>query len=374
MGPIGNPRWSTKALADCIEKVKVPAKVPRTSFLDEGSFPIISQEADFINGYWNDEADLLKVAEPVVVFGDHTQVLKLIDFDFVVGADGVKILKPKHFLDAKFLRFYLEANPFPSLGYARHYRHISALEIPLPPLEAQKRIVAILDQAFAALDRARAHADANLADADELLEAVKAGFLEHAEATGRRVSLADVTSIDSTLVDPRWPEFLDMPHLGAGNMVSGSDSLVDVMTARQEKLKSGKYLFDDTMVLYSKIRPYLRKVARPDFSGVCSADVYPLSPSKELDRNFLFHLLHTKDFTEYAISGSDRAGMPKVNREHLFKYEFGLPSIAAQREAARKIDRTMGSVDGLKKVLKRKLTDLTNLRQSLLQRAFSGAL
>jgi type I restriction enzyme S subunit len=133
-GSMGNPRWSTRALADCIEKVKVPAKVPRTSFLDEGSFPVISQEADFINGYWNDEADLVKLTEPVVIFGDHTQVLKFIDFDFVVGADGVKILKPKHFLDAKFLRFYLEANPFSSLGYARHYRHISALEVPLPML------------------------------------------------------------------------------------------------------------------------------------------------------------------------------------------------------------------------------------------------
>lgn len=249
-----------------------------------------------------------------------------------------------------------------------------ATEFLLPPLDEQKRIVAALNQAFAALDCARTHAEANLADADELLEAVKAGFLERSEATGRRVSLADVTSIDSTLVDPRRPEFLDMPHLGAGNMISASDTLVDVMTARQEKLKSGKYLFDGTMVLYSKIRPYLRKVARPDFSGVCSADVYPLSPSKELDRNFLFHLLHTKDFTEYAISGSDRAGMPKVNREHLFKYEFGLPPIAAQQEAARKIDSVMGSVDGLKAVLKSKLTDLANLRQSLLQKAFAGEL
>lgn len=249
-----------------------------------------------------------------------------------------------------------------------------ATDFLLPPLEEQKRIVAVLDQAFAALDRAHAHAEANLADADELLATVKAGFLEHSETTGRRVSLADVTSIDSTLVDPRQSEFIDMPHLGAGNMVSGSDALVDVMTARQEKLKSGKYLFDDTMVLYSKIRPYLRKAARPDFSGVCSADVYPLSPSKELDRDFLFHLLHTKDFTEYAISGSDRAGMPKVNREHLFKYEFCLPPIATQREAADKIDRAMGVVDGLKVVLKSKLTDLAALRQSLLQRAFAGEL
>jgi type I restriction enzyme S subunit len=70
----------------------------------------------------------------------------------------------------------------------------------------------------------------------------------------------------------------DLPHVGAGNMITGSDELVGVMTAREEKLISGKYFFDETMVLYSKIRPYLRKAARPDFSGLCSADVYPCIP------------------------------------------------------------------------------------------------
>ncbi len=66
--------------------------------------------------------------------------------------------------------------------------------------------------------------------------------------------------------------------------------------------------------------------------------------------------------------------MPKVNREHLFKFEFDLPPIAAQREAASEIDRAMGAVEGLKAVLKSKLADLANLRQSLLQKAFSGQL
>ncbi len=176
-------------LADCIEKVKVPTKIPRSSFLEEGNHPIISQEADFINGYWNDEADLVKVPEPVVVFGDHTQVLKLVDFDFVVGADGVKILKPKHFLDAGFLRFYLETNPFPSLGYARHYRHISTLGVPLPPLEEQKRIVAVLDQAFAAVDRARAHVEQSRRNASEVFDSVLASVDGEQRLLGSLVTL-----------------------------------------------------------------------------------------------------------------------------------------------------------------------------------------
>ena len=56
------------------------------------------------------------------------------------------------------------------------------------------------------------------------------------------------------------------------------------------------------MVLYSKIRPYLKKVARPDFQGLCSADIYPLKPtSNAITRDFLFHLLLTKGFTDYAF-------------------------------------------------------------------------
>lgn len=191
--------WPVKPLSECIEKVEVPFKVVRKSFLEEGRFPIISQEAAFINGYWNDERDAVKVDNPVVIFGDHTQVLKLVDFDFVVGADGVKILKPKGFLEASFLRYLLEANPFPSLGYARHYRHISSLLVPLPSTTEQKRIVAKLDQAFAALDRARAHAEANLADAKELLENSLNGLFLGLAGSADVVQLNDAVHPDCAL-------------------------------------------------------------------------------------------------------------------------------------------------------------------------------
>src|SRR5690606_33329391 len=107
---------------------------------------------------------------------------KLIDFDFVVGADGVKILKPKDFLEASFFRYFLEANPTPSLGYARHYRHISALPVPLPVLDEQKQIVAILDQAFAALDRARAYFESNLTDAQALFDGTINRLFQHRSA------------------------------------------------------------------------------------------------------------------------------------------------------------------------------------------------
>ncbi|WDS37223.1 restriction endonuclease subunit S [Pseudoxanthomonas sp.] len=298
--------------------------------------------------------------------------------------DGWLVLKPDYSrIDQAYLYFVLSSpqvfSQFDSRAAGSTVRNlnielVSGVTIPLPPLDEQKRIVAVLDQAFAALDRARANAEANLFDARNLMETAKEAVLQEAESSGGAVHLADVASIDSMLVDPRLQQFIDMPHLGAGNMISGSDALVDIQTAKEEGLKSGKFLFDERMILYSKIRPYLRKAARPDFRGLCSADVYPLLPSPEMDRNFLFHILLANRFTAYAISGSDRAGMPKVNRDHLFRYEFKLPGLDVQRAAVKKIDSIMAQAARLEAEFVIKLEDIAALRQSLLQQAFSGQL
>lgn len=159
------------------------------------------------------------------------------------------------------------------------------------------------------------------------------------------VRLSDVCSISSSLVDPRDANYVDLLHVGGANIESATGVLIDLKTAREEGLKSGKFLFDESMVLYSKIRPYLMKVARPDFRGLCSADIYPLLPhAKRLDHGYLYHVLLGADFTEYAIAGSARAGMPKVNREHLFAYSFCLPPLAEQRRIVGILDEAFDGI------------------------------
>jgi type I restriction enzyme S subunit len=251
---------------------------------------------------------------------------------------------------------------------------LAPVKISFPPLPEQQRIVAILDEAFARLATATANAEKNLKNARELFDSYLNSIFENDEGL-RKVTLGDVCSISSRLVDPRKPEFLDLPHLGAGNMASRTGELSDIKTAREEGLKSGKFLFDSTMVLYSKIRPYLMKACRPDFDGLCSADVYPLSPdSDQLSRDFLFHLLMSKNFTDFAISGSDRAGMPKVNRDHLFKYRVNLPNIEEQALLANKLDEISNEANRLVAFYERRLIDLADLKQSVLRKAFSDEL
>ena len=162
-------KWKEEPLDQCLDRFLVPSKIHRSRFLSSGEFPIMSQESEYINGYWDDAQDVCRLDNPVVLFGDHTQVVKYIDFDFVVGADGVKILKPKTFLEPKYLYYFVMAHRVPSLGYARHYRHIRNIAIRYPQRREQQRIVAVLDEAFEGLDRARIHIETNAHNAQELL-------------------------------------------------------------------------------------------------------------------------------------------------------------------------------------------------------------
>ena len=170
--------WSSQPFEDCIEDVKYTAKVQRKNFLSEGKFPVVSQEADPVNGYWNRAADLFKVTRPVVIFGDHTKVLKFVDFDFVLGADGVKILAPKPFLDPKYFFYHMRNTPLKSLGYSRHYRLLKETVVRFPDLKQQQQIANKLDALSAATTRLAAHYARKL----ELLEELKKSLLHQAFA------------------------------------------------------------------------------------------------------------------------------------------------------------------------------------------------
>ena len=290
--------------------------------------------------------------------------------------------------DALVPRFFLYqylSPPFRNFLHSKIVRgatvdRISIKEFPsfpvaVPPLSEQQRIVGILDEAFKGIATAKANAEQNLQNARALFEShLESVFSQRGKGWVEK-KLRDVCAITSVLVDPRKKEFLDLIHVGAGNIESQSGVFIELKTAREEALISGKFLFDEKMVLYSKIRPYLMKVARPDFRGLCSADMYPLAPiPDQIMRDYLFHLLLSKDFTDYAIQGSARAGMPKVNREHLFEFKLWLPDLKTQKQLAENLDSLSAETQRLESIYQRKLAALDELKKSLLHQAFTGQL
>lgn len=306
---------------------------------------------------------------------------RLVNEDIWLTDNAFKVTGFKHEFDLHFLTYLL--NHIQLRKYARQaaqpvisnssLRHV-IITFPTS-LSEQKRIVAKLDKAFAAIDQAKANLEKNIENAKELFQSKLNAIFSQKGDGWEEKKLGEVCSIESKLVNPQKAEHQKLLHVGGSNIVSETGELVNLKTSADEGLKSGKFYFQNDVVLYNKIRPYLIKVCRPSFSGLCSADMYPLTPKKEnITRDFLYFLLISKDFTDYAISGSARAGMPKVNRTHLFEYNFSLPSIEAQNHALLSLNQMKTTYQSLQAYYQEKLTSLEELKKSLLQKAFAGEL
>tara|TARA_B100000212_G_C27337455_1_gene517522 strand:+ start:117 stop:1289 length:1173 start_codon:yes stop_codon:yes gene_type:complete len=235
-----------------------------------------------------------------------------------------------------------------------------------PILSEQQRIVAKLDTIFAEIEISLAKLakiENNISDFFEKI------LDEISNVRAPFVSLKDVCEIKAKLVDPKEAPYCNQFHVGAGNMTSLSNELENVLTAKEENLISSKFPFNTDSVLYSKIRPYLRKVHLPSYEGICSADIYPLIPIKhKLNREYLYYLLLSKHFTNYAMSGSARSGMPKVNRNHLFDYHFPLPSIKEQKAFVERIKIANFSTFILKNNYAKKINEFKKLKSAILSR------
>lgn len=121
-------------------------KIKRNDYLNEGMVAIISQEAEYISGYWNVNDNRI-VDDKYVCFGDHSEHLKYIDFPFVQGADGLKIMKcVSNALNTKYLYYGLCNEYVRQNNYARHFSKLRETSIPIPPLPVQEEIVRILDE------------------------------------------------------------------------------------------------------------------------------------------------------------------------------------------------------------------------------------
>ncbi len=138
-------------------------------------------------------------------------------------------------------------------------------------------------------------------------------------------------------------------------------------------MMSGKYLFEPGDVLYSKLRPYLRKALVADFRGVCSADMYPIRVNQDLlDPTFAAWTLVSDEFTRYAIRESARARMPKLNRQQLFAWKFLLPELSVQRRIVRILRQLMGAARTARVATEAQLAAAEALPAALLRQVFNG--
>lgn len=127
-------------------------KILAKSYLPAGKYPVVDQSQDFVAGYCDDVEKLIVVEKPVVVFGDHTRAIKYVDFDFVPGADGTKVLIPNEYFEPKYYYYLLRVTELPDKGYSRHFKYLKEANCLVAPIQEQKRIVKKLDSLLAQVE------------------------------------------------------------------------------------------------------------------------------------------------------------------------------------------------------------------------------
>ena len=158
------------------------------------------------------------------------------------------------------------------------------------------------------------------------------------------VRLLAVVDIATNLVQPS--DYLAYPHIAPDNIEKGTGKLLDFHTVEEDKVSSANHLFFTGQILYSKIRPLLRKAVIAPFDGLCSADMYPLNTN--INRKYLLYYLLSDGFNfQIAEAMSSRVKMPKINQTELIKVLLPLPPLAEQKRIVARLEELLPLCDKL---------------------------
>jgi len=151
--------WEVKEFSDIFRKINGKVfQIKTNEYKTSGEFPIVDQGQEKIVGYTDIERKVFKCPKKgIIVFGDHTRILKFIDFNFAIGADGTQLLEVKEEFSSKFMFYYLFLNEVPNTGYNRHFKFLLEMQFIVPKSKSeQTRIAQILsdmDSEIEALER-----------------------------------------------------------------------------------------------------------------------------------------------------------------------------------------------------------------------------
>lgn len=250
---------------------------------------------------------------------------------------------------------------------------------PLPPLEEQKRIVAVLDQAFAALDRARALAEANLADAEETFRLQRESMLDGTAKGWTRAIIGEICDRFEYGTSAKSQPKGQMPVLRMGNLQGGRLDWSDLVFTdnaddiRKLRLEAGDVLFNRTNSIDHVGKTAIYRGERP---AIFAGYLIRLHRKKSLvDAEFLNLYLNSDRAREYGRSVMGKSvNQANISASKLASYPIALPTLAEQVEIARSLNMLAVQVDGVRARYQAKLSELADLRQSLLQKAFAGEL
>ncbi|KYG80442.1 hypothetical protein AWW67_09720 [Roseivirga seohaensis] len=289
--------------------------------------------------------------------------------------------------DNRYL-YYLTKSDYFKANLASHstgqqpnygYSHYSKIPIPLPPLNEQQRIVSILDQAFAAIDKAKANAAQNLQNAKELFESYLQGVFEKKGDGWEEKKLGEIAKINygytekasTEEVGPKFLRITDIQEYGVDWDTVPYCKCNDKDLPKY-KLETGDIVFARTGATTGK--SYLVK-SPPNAVFASYLIRLQMNSIDEFIPEFISYFFQTKTYwnkINAGISGSAQGGF---NATKLGELEFDFPkSKDKQLVIVHQLDALRAETQKLEAVYQKKMDDLEELKKSILQKAFTGEL
>jgi type I restriction enzyme S subunit len=308
------------------------------------------------------------------------------------GSSEFVVMRANDELLPEFLYYFLSRDAFREAGAqvmsgaVGHKRvpneYFEDLLIPLPSQEEQKRIVAALDQAFAALDRARANAEANLADAELLYASAVDGLMQHHRDLWRRGTLNDLVGeiatgpFGSLLHKSDYVE-AGIPIVNPSNIVNGrieADWSKTISAEAAERLRSYRLRVGDLVIGRRGEMGRCAPVWDEMEGWICGTGSFILRLRPGVSAELVGYLMRSRTIVDRMSAIATGATMPNLSNRALGQMSFELPGYQTQLTILDRIKRVEAESKELRLRFQAKLADLAALRQSLLQKAFAGEL
>jgi type I restriction enzyme S subunit len=374
--------WQTIKLGEILE-YEQPTKylVGSKNYKDEYETPVLTAGKTFILGNTKERNGIFPTMKlPVIIFDDFTTATKFVDFPFKVKSSAMKILHPiKDKSDAKFLFYIMQNINFDHIGIHKRYwiSEFSRVEILLPPLLEQHRIVKILDEVFGNIEKANKNAKKNLQNSKELFESYLQNIFTNPGKNWEEKTLKEITSIlgDGLHGTPKYTIHGDYYFINGNNLDSGKivfkENTKRVSIEEYEKYK--KNLNDKTVLV--SINGTLGNVAFYNNEKVIlgkSACYFNLIDG--VSKDFIKYFLESPYFFKYAHKEATGATIKNVSLKTMRELKINLPSTKIQESIVAKLANLSAETKKLEAIYKHKLADLEELKKSVLKKAFSGEL
>jgi type I restriction enzyme S subunit len=173
-------------------------------------------------------------------------------------------------------------------------------------------------------------------------------------------------------VDPEVEPYASMLLIGPEHVQSGTGRLIQRATAADQAAESGKYLCRKGDVVYSKIRPALRKLVIAPENCLCSADMYPLRGRLRIENRFIYWFFLSEQFLSWSVLEADRVAMPKINRDTLNELRMPVPARPEQLAIAAYLDAETAKLDALLANVEEAIERLQEYRTSIITAAVTG--